>query len=350
LRVDDAARRVIQAPKLEPRIMRYELTDYEWTAIKPFLPNKPRGVPRVNTRRVLNGIFWVLRSGAPWRDLPETFGPYTTCYNRFVRWGRAGVWDQIMDALAAMHDAAVQMIDTSIVRVHQHGACIAGNNQQHMGRSRGGLTTKIHAVVDTNGLPVQIGLTPGETHDNQLCSVLLSELRPQTMLLADRGYDADWIRAFASDRGAWANIPPKRNRKEAICFSPYLYRARNLVERFFNKIKQCRRIATRYDKLAANYLAFIKLASIRIWLRAYEGAAMLYVIARYRRTGRSKLLPLNVTSCGISSATLSTNASDRLTDFRVGLADDAVGGCEPAYVGHGLQVPNDDASVHGTKL
>jgi transposase len=240
--------------------MRYELTDYEWTAIKPFLPNKPRGVPRVNDRRVVNGIFWVLRSGAPWRDLPETFGPYTTCYNRFVRWGRAGVWDQIMDALAAMHDAAVQMIDTSIVRVHQHGACIAGNNQQHMGRSRGGLTTKIHAVVDTKGLPVQIGLTPGETHDNQLCSVLLSELRPQTMVLADRGYDADWIRAFASDQGAWANIPPKRNRKEAICFSPYLYRARNLVERFFNKIKQCRRIATRYDKLAANYLAFIKLA------------------------------------------------------------------------------------------
>ena len=97
--------------------MRYELTDYEWTAIKPFLPNKPRGVPRVNDRRVLNGIFWVLRSGAPWRDLPEMFGPYTTCYNRFVRWGRAGVWDQIMDALAAMHDAAAQMIDTSVVRV-----------------------------------------------------------------------------------------------------------------------------------------------------------------------------------------------------------------------------------------
>jgi transposase len=215
LRVDDAARRVIQASKLELRIMRHELTDYEWTAIKPFLPNKPRGVPRVNDRRVLNGIFWVLRSGAPWRDLPETFGPYTTCYNRFARWGRAGVWDQIMDALAAMHDAAVQMIDTSIVRVHQHGACIAGNNQQHMGRSRGGLTTKIHAVVDTNGLPVQIGLTPGETHDNQLCSVLLSELRPQTMLLADRGYDADWIRAFASDQGAWANIPPKRQSASA---------------------------------------------------------------------------------------------------------------------------------------
>src|SRR5437588_5754639 len=81
------------------------------------------------------------------------------------------------------------------------------------------------------------------------------------MLLADRGYDADWIRALARQQGAWANIPPKRNRKDPICFSPYLYRARKLIERFFNRIKQCRRVATRYDKLAANYLAFVKLAS-----------------------------------------------------------------------------------------
>jgi len=97
--------------------MLYELSYYEWTAIKPLLPNKPRGVRRVNDRRVLNGIFWVLRSGAPWRDLPQAYGPRTTCYNRFVRWRRAGVWDQIMNALTAGHDAAVQMIDTSVVRV-----------------------------------------------------------------------------------------------------------------------------------------------------------------------------------------------------------------------------------------
>jgi transposase len=102
--------------------MRYELSDYEWTAIKPMLPNKPRGVRRVNDRRVLNGIFWILRSGAPWRDLPETYGPRTTCYNRFVRWRRAGVWDQIMVALAAGHDAAVQMIDTSV-----HALVVAGS-------------------------------------------------------------------------------------------------------------------------------------------------------------------------------------------------------------------------------
>ena len=92
------------------------------------------------------------------------------------------------------------------------------------------------------------------------------------MLLADRGYDADWIRTLAAERGAWANIPPRRNRNDPICFSPHLYRARNLVERFFNKIKHCRRVATRYDKLAANYLAFVQLASIRLWLRVNEFA------------------------------------------------------------------------------
>jgi transposase len=137
-----------------------------------------------------------------------------------------------------------------------------------MGRSRGGLTSKIHVVVDTNGLPVRLGLTGDEAHDNRLALSLLSRLRSGSMLLADRGYDADWIRAFATERGSWANVPPRCNRREPICFSPYLYRARNLVERFFNKIKQCRRVATRYDKLAANYLAFIQLASIRLWLRA----------------------------------------------------------------------------------
>jgi transposase len=153
--------------------MRYELADYEWAALKPMLPNKPRGVPRVNDRRVLNDIFWVLRSGAPWRDQPEAFGPYTTCYNRFVRWRRAGVWSRIIDTLAIAYDAAVQMPDTSIVRVHQHGACITWSQRQSIGRSRGGLTSKIHALVDTNGLPVRLALSPGEAHDIRLVDNLV---------------------------------------------------------------------------------------------------------------------------------------------------------------------------------
>ena len=131
--------------------MRYELSDSEWGDIRAMLPNKPRGVARVDDRRVLNGIFWVLRSGAPWRDLPDVYGPRTTCYNRFVRWRRAGIWTCIMSRLAAAHDAAVQMIDTSMVRVHQHAACIADSANQSVGRSRGGLTSKLHVVVDANG-------------------------------------------------------------------------------------------------------------------------------------------------------------------------------------------------------
>jgi transposase len=101
---------------------RYDLTEKEWQAIQPHLPNKPRGVPRVDDRRVLNGIFWVLRSGAFWSDLPERYGPPTTVYNRFNRWRKAGVWDRLMDEITRLYDGDVQMIDTSIVRVHQHGA------------------------------------------------------------------------------------------------------------------------------------------------------------------------------------------------------------------------------------
>lgn len=230
------------------------------------LPNKPRGVPRFNDRRVLNSMFCVLRSAAPWRDLPEIFRPSTTCYKRFVRWRRADVWGRIIDTLAAAQDAAVQMIDTSIVC-----ACInmepARNRCQSMGRSR----VKIHAVVDSNGLPVRLALNPGEAHEVRLDGKLLARLKPGSMPLADRGYDADRIRELAMKRGAWANIPPKSNHSDPICFSPYLYRARNQVGRFFNRIKQCRRAAMRYDKLAGDYLAFVQLASIRLWPAArYE--------------------------------------------------------------------------------
>jgi transposase len=110
--------------------MRYGLSDCEWSVIKPDAPEQTTRRPPRKLPACPNGIFWVLRSGAPWRDLPETYGPCTNCCNRFVRWRRAGVWDRIMEALAAAHDAAVQMIDTSVARVHQHGACIAGNRER----------------------------------------------------------------------------------------------------------------------------------------------------------------------------------------------------------------------------
>ena len=101
---------------------RFDLTDFEWSVIQPMLPNKPRGVPRVDDRRVLNGIFWRLRTGAPWADIPERYGPHTTCVNRFNRWRRAGVWDRLLTAVSKAYDGDIQMIDSSSIRVHQHAA------------------------------------------------------------------------------------------------------------------------------------------------------------------------------------------------------------------------------------
>jgi transposase len=101
---------------------RYDLSEAEWRLIEPLLPNKPRGVPRVDDRRVINGIFFVLRTGSPWRDLPERYGPYTTVYNRFNRWAKAGVGLRIFEALAAKSPQSLHLIGSSIIRAHQHAA------------------------------------------------------------------------------------------------------------------------------------------------------------------------------------------------------------------------------------
>ena len=148
-----------------------------------------------------------------------------------------------------------------------------GGADHCLGRSRGGLTTKIHVVVDAQGLPIRLGLTAGQTHDGQIADTLLNHLGPHTIVLADKAYDADRIRELIQDQGATPNIPPKSNRKWKPCFSKRLYRERNLIERFFSKLKHFRRVATRYDKLAANFLAMVQLASMRLWLRAYESTA-----------------------------------------------------------------------------
>jgi transposase len=101
---------------------RYDLTDFEWSVIEPLVPMDRRGPKPQNNRQILNGMFYILRAGCPWRDLPERYGPYTTVYNRFNRWRKAGIWDRMMDAIVKAHDGQVQMIDSSIVRVHQHAS------------------------------------------------------------------------------------------------------------------------------------------------------------------------------------------------------------------------------------
>ena len=142
-----------------------------------------------------------------------------------------------------------------------------------MGRSRGGLTTKIHLVVDATGLPIRYDLSPGQAHYSTVAGSLLADLPPDSFLLADKAYDAEWIRKLIEDRDAVPIIPDRRGAKNTHAFSKLLYRLRNRIERCFNKLKQFRRIATRYEKLAANFLAMIKIATVRLWLRAYESTA-----------------------------------------------------------------------------
>jgi len=101
---------------------RFDLTDFEWLVIEPLLPTDTRGKDRVDDRRVLSGIFWRLRTGAPWADIPERYGPHTTCSNRFRRWRKAGVWDRILDSVSKAYDGDIQMIDSSSIRVHQHAS------------------------------------------------------------------------------------------------------------------------------------------------------------------------------------------------------------------------------------
>lgn len=142
-----------------------------------------------------------------------------------------------------------------------------------MGRSRGGLTTKIHALVDAEGLPIALKLTEGQAHDGRSAQDMLVDMTEGQILLADRAYDSDGLRRNLAERGAWANVKPMPNRKNVPAFSPFLYRYRNLVERFFNKLKHFRAVATRYDKSPENYLAGVKLASARIWMRFNESVA-----------------------------------------------------------------------------
>ena len=136
-----------------------------------------------------------------------------------------------------------------------------------MGRSRGGLTTKIHAVVDANGNPITLKLSEGQAHDGRSAADLLDTVQTGQILLADRGYDSDALRKTMAERGAWANIKPMPNRVNVPSFSPWLYRYRNLVERFFSKLKHFRAIATRFEKHDANYLGLVKLAAAKIWIR-----------------------------------------------------------------------------------
>jgi transposase len=134
-----------------------------------------------------------------------------------------------------------------------------------LGRSRGGFSTKVHVAVNGLGLPVELQLTPGQQADVTQAAALLEGHQPAAVI-ADKGYDSDALITTIQTKGAEAVIPPRNNRTEAREYDRHLYKDRNLVERFLNRIKRCRRVATRYEKTARNYLAFVQIAAIMVLL------------------------------------------------------------------------------------
>ncbi len=249
------------------------MTDEEWAIFAPLLttPSWRGGRPPENHRHRLDGILWICRTGAPWRDLPAAFGKWNSVWKQFRRWCESGVWDLLLQALADSGGAPdmLQMIDSTIVRAHR---CAAGERteeqNQALGRSRGGFSTKIHVRCNAAGLPIGVVLSEGEAHDVTAYDGLMQQRDSDPgAMLADKGYDSDAIRHDLRDSGATPEIPTRSNRKVQYSISKPLYALRSRIECFIGRLKEQRRIATRYDKLATSFLGFVLLGYIRIWAR-----------------------------------------------------------------------------------
>jgi transposase len=259
-------------PSLEGFSMnRHGLRSDQFARIKKLLPGRPGSVGRdsqLGNRLFVEAVIWKFRTGVPWRDMPERFGAWKNVHTRFSRWAKKGIWESLFKAVADDPDTEYAMIDATIVRAHQHSAGARKKPivNQAIGRSRGGLTTKIHMVVDALGNPLAFSLTGGQVHDITQAETLTAEIQAEA-LLADKGYDSDKYVASLEVRAIKPVIPPKTNRKVKRDCDFALYAERNLVERFFQFIKQFRGIATRYEKTARNFLAGLQLVCALAWLK-----------------------------------------------------------------------------------
>ncbi|MFE1291107.1 IS5 family transposase [Streptomyces sp. NPDC058751] len=283
---------------------RHELTDHEWELLAPLIPRAATGRPRVSDRQVVNGMVYKIRTGISWRDLPERYGPWQTVYTRFRRYALNGVFTRALQQVQAGADAVgdidwLVQIDSTIVRAHQHAAATGrkrgstgrtNRNDHALGRSRGGLTTKIHLTCDGKGRPLAILLTPGQRHDSVCARPLLERIRvPRTgpgrprcrpdRVVADKAYSSRGFRVYLRKRGIACTIPEKNDQKRhrrnrgrrggrPPAFDRQAYRRRNVVERCFNRLKGFRGIATRYDKTATSYEVAVSLASFLLWARS----------------------------------------------------------------------------------
>ena len=243
------------------------LSDEQWERIEPHLPTDVRGVERQDDRRVISGIVQVLKSGCRWCDCPPEYGPHTTIYNRFVRWARRGIWENLFRKLAGNgRSTDTQMIDSTHVKAHRSAAGGKGGSRNRLLAARvEGATREIYALADAKGRLIAILLTGGEAHDFPLAKRLIRRVKPPEHLLGDMAYDGDELREELERHRTKSVIPNRPNRRHPFSFSKRLYKLRWRIESAFNRLKDFRRIATRYDKLGRNYLASVCLAAALVW-------------------------------------------------------------------------------------
>lgn len=217
---------------------------------------------------MLEAMVYVMRTGIPWRDIPEHFGKWSSIYSRWRRWGACGLWEKILSTLGRQARGSTRFADSTHVKVHQHGAGpVGGQEAQAISQTKGGLNTKITALVDSFGRAVSLGLHCGSNNDVKAIEGHICRLRGRT-LVADKGFDSDHVRQMISEAGGTHCIPRRRCCGGTRPFSRRLYRRRYRIENFFCRIKRYRRISTRYDKLAVTFLAFVQLAAIVDWLKS----------------------------------------------------------------------------------
>ncbi|MDI6029569.1 IS5 family transposase, partial [Corticibacterium sp. UT-5YL-CI-8] len=221
------------------------LSDDAWAALEAHLPHGLPGKPRVDDRRVISGILHVLKVGCRWRDVPAEYGPAKTVYNRYHCWSQRRIWHRIFEKMAASGPVPEELsIDSTHVKAHRSAQGSKGGPwTQAIGTSRGGRTSKIHALADDRGRPVAFALTPGNVADISMAVPLLKVASPTKRLLADKAYDADSLRLWLKGAKIKAVIPSSATRRTPYPLDRKAYRRRNVIERLFCKLKNWRRIA-----------------------------------------------------------------------------------------------------------